>query len=223
MLTAGVVIVGGLGYGVLAGALWVRETIRSQDAAQAVSQQTTAYPVPTDCVTENLDVSVSAPLEVSVGAGMTMEITVTNRGTDACLFDAGTQSIGAVITSGTDTVWVSTACPYGLNSRRLLVDAGDSASTVLTWDGRSTDPACLGLPTPESEPTEEPAPEQTPTEQTPTEETGDPAAEASEGTTSEPTEAAPVTDPRVAQAGTYRLRIQVAGNDVTDDQIFLVT
>lgn len=205
-------VVGGTGYGLIAGAFWVRDTIRTQDAAQAVSQATTAYPVPTDCAMQDLDVSVAAPLEVPAGAGMSIEVTVANSGAEPCLFDAGTQNIGAVITSGSDTVWVSTACTNALVSRPLLVGAGQSATAVLSWDGKSTDPTCLGQSSAEPEPAEEtPEPD---------------AQEAGDGGTEEAspaaTETAPSADPRLASAGTYRLRIQIAGEDVTDEQIFVI-
>ncbi|VEG27871.1 Uncharacterised protein [Actinomyces howellii] len=224
----GVAVVAGLAYGLIAGALWVRDTIRDQDAAEEVGSAPTTYPAPTACRAADLDITVTVPETVATGAGMVIELAVVNSGAEPCLLDVGAQNLGAVITSGDHTVWTSTACAAGAPSRVLLVDAGDSTSTSLTWDGLSTDPACTGEAAA--------APSAAASDGT-TGSAADPATDAAtdpasgsatdaagDGATDGSTEPAAevVADPRLATAGTYRVRIQVGGQDATSDQVFVV-
>ena len=111
----------------IAGAGWVRGTIRSQDDAEAASQIRTVYPAPVACDDAHLRIAMDAPKETAVGAGVSIDVTLTNEGDDACLLDIGGASLGAVISSGDQTVWDSTACPADPTERPLLVDAGESA------------------------------------------------------------------------------------------------
>ena len=112
LLVIGIVLglVGGVSYAMIASAAWVRNTIRSQDDAVAASQSHTDYPTPAACDAAQLRISLDAPKETSVGAGMGIDVTVTNEGGDACLLDVGGASLGAVIVSGDQTVWSSTSC-----------------------------------------------------------------------------------------------------------------
>ena len=137
-----------VGYGILAAAAWTRATIRQQDEQAAADSVVTVYPDPAACARSSLDVAINAPAETTVGAGLTIGATVTNTGSEACLLDVGGANLGAVIASGTDTVWTSTTCPAEPTSRMLLIDAGDSAAVTLTWDGRRTSPDCAPAPTP---------------------------------------------------------------------------
>ena len=76
-------------------------------------------------------VAADAPKETTVGAGMSIEATLTNEGGDACLLDIGGASLGAVINSGDQTVWTSTTCPAEPTERPLLVDVGESARATM--------------------------------------------------------------------------------------------
>ena len=197
-----------VGYGILTAAAWTRATIRQQDEQAAADSVVTVYPDPAACARSSLDVAVNAPAETTVGAGLTIGATVTNTGSEACLLDVGGANLGAVIASGTDTVWTSTTCPAEPTSRMLLIDAGDSAAVTLTWDGRRTSPDCAPAPTPT--PTTSASPTPSPSA------AADPSAQAT------PSPAPSPVDARVAGAGTYRLRLQLAGEDLTGEQVFVI-
>ena len=205
-----------VGYGILTAAAWTRATIRQQDEQAAADSVVTVYPDPVACPRSSLDVAINVPAETTVGAGLTIGATVTNTGSEACLLDAGGASLGAVIASGTDTVWTSTTCPAEPTSRMLLINAGGSAAVTLTWDGRRTSPDCAPAPTPA--PTTSASP--TPTPSATTGPSADPSADPSAQATPSPTPS-PV-DVRVAGAGTYQLHLQLAGEDLTGDQVFVI-
>lgn len=199
-----------VGYGILTAAAWTRATIRQQDEQAAADSVVTVYPDPAACARSSLDVAVNAPAETTVGAGLTIGATVTNTGSEACLLDVGGANLGAVIASGTDTVWTSTTCPAEPTSRMLLIDAGDSAAVTLTWDGRRTSPDCAPAPTPTPTTSASPTPSPSPSA------AADPSAQAT------PSPAPSPVDARVAGAGTYRLRLQLAGEDLTGEQVFVI-
>jgi len=200
-------IIGAIAYAMIASATWVRATIRSQDDAEAASSVHTVYPNPVACDAAQLNVAVDAPKETTVGAGMSIEATLTNEGGDACLLDIGGASLGAVINSGDQTVWTSTTCPAEPTERPLLVDVGESAHASLTWSGMSTAAGCSPS---------EPAPDPTPSPETSAAQ--DPSA--SPGASASPSPS-PV-NPNVAAAGTYRLHLQLDGTDITGEQVFLI-
>lgn len=212
VVSVGVALVAAAASGLIAGALWVSQTIRDQDKAEAVGSAPTSYPAPTACQPTDLDITVTAPDTVAAGAGMVLELSVVNAGAEPCLLDVGAQNLGAVVTSGDHTVWTSTACAAGAPSRLLLIDTGDSTSTSLTWDGLATDPTCTG------QAAAAPTPEQATA--APTDTATDTATDAATDAVTE--SAPPVADPRLATAGTYRVRIQVGGQDATSDQVFVV-
>ena len=125
------------------------------------------------------------------------------RSGDACLLDVGGASLGAVIVSGDQTVWSSTSCPADPVERTLLIDVGESAGVSLWWNGDSAAAGCSPS-APSPDPVPSPAPEGS----------ASPGAEA----TASPT---PV-DPNVAGAGTYRLSLQLGGETVTGEQVFVI-
>lgn len=206
-------VIGALAYTMIAGAGWVRGTIRSQDDAEAASQIRTVYPAPAACDDAHLRIAMDAPKETAVGAGMSIDVTLTNEGDDACLLDIGGASLGAVISSGDQTVWDSTACPADPTERPLLVDAGESADASLRWRGASAEASCSP---PSSSPSPSPTqnPEQSPTPGSTPEASASPEA----GATATPS---PV-DPSVAAAGTYRIHLRLGGTDVTGEQVFVI-
>ena len=202
------------GYGILTAAAWTRATIRQQDEQAAADSVVTVYPNPAACAQSSLDVAIDAPAETTVGAGLTIGATVTNTGSEACLLDVGGANLGAVIASGTDTVWTSTTCPAEPTSRMLLINAGDSAAVTLTWDGRRTSSDCAPAPTPT--PTASASSTPTPTPSATIGPSADPSAQATPSPTPSP------ADARVAGTGTYRLHLQLAGEDLTGEQVFVI-
>ena len=211
LLVIGIVlaIIGAISYAMIASAAWVRDTIRSQNDAEAASQSHTDYPAPAVCDAAQLRISLDAPKETSVGAGIGIDVTLTNEGGDACLLDVGGASLGAVIVSGDQTVWSSTSCPADPAERTLLIDVGESAGVSLWWNGDSAAAGCSpSAPSPDPVSSPDPVPSPAP------EGSASPGAEA----TASPT---PV-DPNVAGAGTYRLSLQLGGETVTGEQVFVI-
>lgn len=218
-----VVLVAGVSYGVVAGSAWVRDEIRAQDAEEAAASTPTVYPDPVACTDQDVTVTAVMPSAVRMGAGLGVELTVTNSGDDACLLDVGSANLGAVITSGPATIWVSAACQADPTSRVLLIPVGDTVSTTLWWDGRNSGDDCTAAAAPEPESTASPTGDAATAEATDASpDADDPAADPSATPTAAPTPSAP-RDPSVARPGTYVLRIQLGGADVTGEQVFVVT
>lgn len=112
----------------------------AQDVA-APEPTTSAAPLdPTACAPADLDVDVAA-LPAGGGAPVDLDVTVTNDGESPCLLDAGAGSLVLTVVSGEDRVWSSGDCA-GDASRRLLLDAGDSADASVSWSGARSAPGC---------------------------------------------------------------------------------
>ena len=156
---------------------------------------------------------MSAPASVGVGAGMSIGVTLTNTGSEACLLDVGGANLGAVITSGGVGQWSSLTCPAEPAERMLLVDAGQSATTTLYWDGHvSTGECAPPSPTPTATGATTPAAGQSPTPERTAQ--GSQSAEASASAKAE--------DPTLARAGTYVLRLEMGGATVTEAHVFTI-
>lgn len=231
----------GVVVGVLLGALKVRDVVRSQNEAQAASEVKTVYAEPTTCAGGELDTSLSAPASVSSGQQVVIKATIKNNGTQPCIVDGGSTALTAVITSGDTQVWTSTQCTVGPTSRPLLIDAGATSETTLTWDGRVNRTVCPTVsPTPTdavgsvpsataeaTEPsdgqssgqTAEPSAEPT-TEQASAEPSADPSAGADASASATATE-----DPGSGEAagtGTYQVHLELGGQSVTDSSTFTI-
>ncbi|QPL05095.1 MULTISPECIES: hypothetical protein [Actinomyces] len=207
-------------YAILAAATWTRDTIREQDEQQAAEAVVTVYPDPVACSAEQLEVVTSAPTMVATGAGLSVNATLTNKGSEACLLDVGGASLGLVITSGGVGQWNSLSCPAEPTQRLLLVNAGESATATLTWDGRVSTGQCA----PTGGASEAPAPTQAPESTAPTEaaegEAGADGEAGAEGETGGPT--TPAADPSVATEGTYVLHLELGGVAVTGEHVFII-
>ena len=95
----------------------------------------------------------------------------------------------------------------GANAAGEGTDVGESAGASLWWNGDSAAAGCSPSASSQS-PSPDPVPSPTP------EGSASPGAEA----TASPT---PV-DPNVAGAGTYRLSVQLGGETVTGEQVFVI-
>lgn len=146
VLLAAVGLVAAVVLGIVATGFWVRDTIRQQDADKAASAAGTVYPQPVACVITDLDTSVDMPVQAAVGAGVTADVTVTNRGSQACLVDVGGKSLGLVVVSGNATLLDSTVCPAEPTSRRLLLSAGETAQVQVAWNGMVATSECAAVP-----------------------------------------------------------------------------
>lgn len=206
--------------------MWVRQTIATQDAERAAAEAETVYPDPVACAVGDLKVEAVGPETVNAGAGATFTLEVTNSGAVACLFDAGSGSVGVQVTSGPSTVWDSNSCPVGEVERSLLLNKGDKTSVSLQWNGYLVGADCVGaqLPAGGVLPTPSPAASDAPTDA--------PTASASDGATDSPS-AQPSAQPSadaasagggasVAKPGTYRYRFTIGGKEVTQPELFVV-
>lgn len=248
-------------------AIWVRETIRQQDAERAAIATPTSYPVPAACNPQDIDVSVTAPSQTPAGAGVTAALTLRNNGGQACLLDVGGANLGLVVSSGSATLLNSAMCTSNPANHKLLVDAGDSASVSLWWDGTVASSSCVSAagaaaspaatpsPSVQEEQTQQDAAQADPqaadqsaeggeaqAEQTPAEGGGEAAAtaQASDPASQEaatPSASAQATEPAshqptalsvsgggsYATAGTYQLRLQLAGQDLGPQLLLVIT
>ncbi|MGK2349793.1 hypothetical protein [Actinomyces sp. W5033] len=220
-----------LSYGIIAAASWVRDTIRAQDARQAARAVSSPYPDPVACPAAQVEVAMSTPTMVAVGAGLSIAVTLTNTGAEDCLLDVGAANLGTVITSGGVRQWSSLTCPAEPAQRMLLVRAGDSATTTLTWDGRVGAGQCsattadgTGAQDGSAEPTE--AAQDGSAEPTEAAQDGsaEPTEAAQDGTEAEGEEGtpAPDADRPVATEGTYILHLEMGGTVVTEDRVFII-
>ena len=234
LLGAVVLLLLALVFGIVKGAYAIRDRIREQDRRQAAEQTVTPYPAPQACAADGLGVSVSAPEEVAPGEGMSIEVTATNNGADACLLDLGGQSLGASITSGGNPVWASDTCSPSADSRRLLIKPGGSASATITWDGRRSGTACAPA-TPTATATAAASesagatPAQTPSGDPSASPSADPSADSSAGTdpaatpTASPSPLAPAqSNGDVATTGVYKVQLRLGDAAIGDERVFVV-
>lgn len=135
-------ILTGLVFGVTRLVPVVRDFFASR--AEAV-QAPASTPVRIDaCRESDLRVELSAdPDRVSVGVGTVLAYRVAAR--TPCRTAAG--ALGVLITSGSQTVWDSTACASHPSATPLLVDASATWSGSVRWDGQSRQ-GCSGRTSP---------------------------------------------------------------------------
>ncbi|AYD89258.1 hypothetical protein D5R93_02860 [Actinomyces lilanjuaniae] len=234
---AAVLLVVGVGAGAVGGAAWMRQTIRSQEQERAAAQTHTVYPDPQACDPASLATQVSGPESVSAGAGATFVLRVTNDGDVSCLLDAGSASLGVVVTSGSQQVWSSTACQEGASERTLLLGGGDSTEVTLGWNGYVTtsDCALAAAPAPGAQaeasasasPGGTTGPGQASTSPSAAPAPSDPGAAPEPSSASDPAREEPSAGQssvagQVAAAGTYRFRVVLGDQDLSEDTVFLV-
>ncbi|PHP52902.1 hypothetical protein [Actinomyces ruminis] len=221
VLLLAVALLAGISGGILSAAVWARDTIRAQDD-QAAAHTATTYANPVDCTAADLDVTFTSPDSVTAGSGMTLNVTVNNTADEACLLDLGGEHIGALITSGNQTIWESTVCPFTPTSRRLLVSPGTAAAATIIWDGNVASSDCVPAASASASASAAEEATASPTAAEHTEE-GE-AAQGDEGTEAASAgEAAPAAaSGNAATAGTYRVRIRLDGTDLTEDRVFVI-
>ena len=110
-------------------------TRSDEDAALAELAEAAAASDVVVCDADSLSVEAAATQGAfAAGEKPKLTVTVTNRGDEACLVDAGDRFRTVVITSGDDRVWASTDCLGDDPSRRpLLLGPGDSSKETYTW------------------------------------------------------------------------------------------
>lgn len=121
-------------------------TIRHDDL-MAVSRK----PVPApkqkskvkDCTASNVKLSLQSDSQ-SAPVGGSMKFTATiafvPKDSSSCLIDASDHSRVLTITSGGETVWRSDACD--VDSRKLLLAAGDTDTQTMTWNTNRSGQTC---------------------------------------------------------------------------------
>ncbi|PFG40318.1 hypothetical protein ATJ97_2843 [Georgenia soli] len=114
----------------------------SSAAAGAEPEKPSGPVDPKGCSPRDLDVTMSA--QPGSGGPTTFHLTLRNEGDVACLVDAGASSLVLTVHSGGDRVWSSGDCVAEPTARELLLDAGDSAETTITWDGTRSVKGCTG-------------------------------------------------------------------------------
>ncbi|MCI1834488.1 MAG: hypothetical protein LKI78_06645 [Bifidobacterium tibiigranuli] len=95
-----------------------------------------------DCTANDVKLELSAQSQtVPVGGSLDFTMTVAYEGTSSCLIDVSNASRILTITSGSDTIWRSDACPA--DPHRLLMSKGDRRVDTLTWNADSTGSQCV--------------------------------------------------------------------------------
>ncbi|MBO3723726.1 hypothetical protein J5X07_01540 [Actinomyces bowdenii] len=210
-----ILLVVGLGAGAVASALWVRQTIRTQDADRAAAQARTVYPQPQSCAVGDLEVASSGPQILSAGEGGSFTVSLTNAGSEPCLLDVGQASLGVLLTSGEEQVWSSAACPAGSQERLLLLGQGDATEVGLEWNGYAAGSDCDLAHAPAAGAAASAEPSASP----------DPSASQApqEGESAPPSaDPAPAADERIAGPGSYHYRFTLGGQDLTEDALLLI-
>ncbi|GAA1653797.1 hypothetical protein [Georgenia ruanii] len=113
-------------------------------AEELAAAETTTGPVdPQACQSRELEVDL-APSATAAGRPVSFDVTLRNTSQAACLVDAGRAALVLTVSSGEDRVWSSADCPAEPAERELLLDAGDTATTTLTWDRTRSAQGCPG-------------------------------------------------------------------------------
>ncbi|KAB8296545.1 hypothetical protein [Bifidobacterium apri] len=96
-----------------------------------------------DCTAADIDLSLQSESQ-SVAVGGSMKFTATIKyvlkGKSSCLIDGADDSRVLTITSGGDTVWRSDVCD--VDSRKMLLAAGDTDTQTITWNTNRTGSSC---------------------------------------------------------------------------------
>ena len=96
-----------------------------------------------DCTASNVKLSLQSDSQ-SAPVGGSMKFTATiafvPKDSSSCLIDASDHSRVLTITSGGDTVWRSDACD--VDSRKLLLAAGDTDTQTMTWNTNRSGQTC---------------------------------------------------------------------------------
>lgn len=129
--------------GIIAGATWIRDTVRGQDAERAASVAQTVYPNPVACDPAALSATAEAPTEAAVGGGVTASLTIRNTGSLPCLLEAGGANLGMMISSGGQMLLSTPQCASLPAERQLLLAAGESTTVQIQWDGTIANDSCL--------------------------------------------------------------------------------
>lgn len=136
-------LIAALVWGIIAGATWIRDTVRGQDAERAASVAQTVYPNPVACDPAVLSASAEAPTEAAVGGGVTASLTIRNTGSLPCLLEAGGANLGMMISSGGQMLLSTPQCASVPAERQLLIAAGESTTVQIQWDGTIANESCL--------------------------------------------------------------------------------
>lgn len=129
--------------GVVTTAIWVRDTVRSQDVEAAREATHVVYNNPAPCRPQDIEALVSAPDSTVVGAGVSATMLLRNTSGEACLLDVGGQNVGFVLSSGPATSLDTAQCTVSPAEHLLLVAAGDEATVQVRWDGTIAAASCL--------------------------------------------------------------------------------
>lgn len=136
-------VIAALVWGIIAGATWIRDTVRGQDAERAASVAQTIYPNPVACDPAALSSTAEAPTEAAVGGGVTASLTIRNTGSLPCLLEAGGANLGMMISSGGQMLLSTPQCASVPAERQLLIAAGESTTVQIQWDGTIANDSCL--------------------------------------------------------------------------------
>lgn len=116
----------------------------------AATQTETPKPVATGkggvpiCVAETLTASLEANgSEFAADTEPAFTVTMTNTSTSPCLVDVSAKTRAVTVTSGPARVWNSSDCVKSPEKgKTLLVGAGKSEATTLTWDRTRSEAGC---------------------------------------------------------------------------------
>lgn len=95
------------------------------------------------CAASAVDVeAITDSNSYSADAHPQLSFSVTNTGTQPCVFDAGTAKQVFTVTSGNEVYWKSTDCQTDPVSTMILLQPGKTlTSNPITWDRTRSDPS----------------------------------------------------------------------------------
>ncbi|WP_067782112.1 hypothetical protein [Actinomyces vulturis] len=130
-------------WAVMQGMKALSHEIQRQDQEAAASSVQTFWPAPSACVASALDAQIDAPIEVKAGEPVTVTVTMTNKGTEACVLDTGSKHFNLIVTSGEATLWDAMECVSEEPDHELLVSPGEAANPfTITWPGTVKGTSC---------------------------------------------------------------------------------
>jgi len=92
-----------------------------------------------DALTTSLEVNGS---DFAAGVEPAFTVTMTNTSDVACLVDVSPETRTVTVTSGPARVWGSGDCVTSTASKTLLIGAGKSEASTLTWDRTRSEEGC---------------------------------------------------------------------------------
>ncbi|MDR1833731.1 MAG: hypothetical protein LBQ92_03650 [Propionibacteriaceae bacterium] len=114
-------------------------------ATATVAETPSQAPTPTGpvaCEGKSLKLTVAGFAKLKVTGSQTFNLTIKNKGKEACLLKVDGSSYTLTVVSGSDRIWSTADCPEWVPEADLTLAAGASHEFSVDWTLRRSDGSC---------------------------------------------------------------------------------